>query len=68
MGYTRIKRYNKIRNQKKEIPVSNTPLTITSQVEDIKDSPNIEQKKRNKREGDKIGESNERIKNNGMNL
>jgi hypothetical protein len=44
----RRRRSNRIKSQKKEILVSTTPLTITSQVEEIKDSPSPEQQKETK--------------------
>jgi hypothetical protein len=42
------RRSNRIRSQKKEILVSTTPLTITSQVEEVKDSPSPRTKKKKK--------------------
>jgi hypothetical protein len=42
------RRSKKIRSQKKEILVSTTPLTRTSQVEEIKDSPSPKKKKETK--------------------
>jgi len=43
--HSRRRRSNIIRSQKKEILLLTTPLTITSQVEEIKDYPSPEQQK-----------------------
>jgi hypothetical protein len=45
----RRRRSNRIKkSQKKRIPIPSTPLTITPQVEEVKDSPSPEQKKETK--------------------